>query len=346
MLALQRTLFTRSNLGLFLLNRQSFEDYTFLVPENEYNRVFGIDYNLATADNTWTGKFYLHKSFQPGDFKGNLSTEATLSYNTRKYNVTTDFLYIDNDFRSDLGYIPRTDVFKSRNLVGRSFYPKSGIITRHGFQLLTSLYWQPSLDLKKTDHDLEFSWSAYLRDLSTFELRASNQYIFLTRDFDPTRTQGATPLPGNNGYTFNQATILYQSNMAQLFSYNVESTIGQFYNGQNTNLRGTLSFRYQPWVLFSLVFNYSGIRLPEPYSDADIWLLSPKIDITFSKSLFWSTLVQYSNQRENLGLNSRLQWRFAPLSDLYLVYNDNYFTDNFSPRFRSINLKLTYWLNI
>ena len=65
-----------------------------------------------------------------------------------------------------------------------------------------------------------------------------------------------------------------------------------------------------------------------------------------SKSLFWSTLVQYSNQRDNLGINSRLQWRFAPLSDLYLVYNDNYIISDFGPRFRSIKLKVTYWLNI
>jgi hypothetical protein len=86
--------------------------------------------------------------------------------------------------------------------------------------------------------------------------------------------------------------------------------------------------------------------LPEPYASADIWLVTPKIDITFNKKLFWSTLVQYSNQRANLGINSRLQWRFAPLSDLYLVYNDNYFTETFAPRFRSINLKLTYWLNL
>ena len=51
--------------------------------------------------------------------------------------------------------------------------------------------------------------------------------------------------------------------------------------------------------------------------------MTPRIDVTFSKSLFWSTLVQYSNQRGNKGINSRLQWRFAPLSDLYPVYNDN-----------------------
>ena len=99
-------------------------------------------------------------------------------------------------------------------------------------------------------------------------------------------------------------------------------------------------------MFFSLNFNYDKISLPDPHPSADIWLISPKFDITFSRTLFWSTLVQYSNQRDNLGINSRLQWRFAPLSDLYIVYNDNYFVNSFAPKVRSINLKLTYWLNI
>jgi hypothetical protein len=107
-----------------------------------------------------------------------------------------------------------------------------------------------------------------------------------------------------------------------------------------------MNFRVQPKAVFSLAMNYDRIELPDPYSSGDIWLLSPKVDITFSKSVFWSTLIQYSNQQDNLGINSRLQWRFAPLSDLYLVYNDNYFVNQFSPRYRSINLKIQYWLNI
>ena len=76
------------------------------------------------------------------------------------------------------------------------------------------------------------------------------------------------------------------------------------------------------------------------------FLQDENIDFTFTKNIFWSTLIQYSNLTNNLGINSRLQWRFAPLSDLYLVYNDNYYTQDFGPVFRSINLKLTYWLNI
>ena len=107
------------------------------------------------------------------------------------------------------------------------------------------------------------------------------------------------------------------------------------------------SWRLQPYFTSSVQINYDNIDLPDPYSDAEIWLIGPRIDLTFNKKLFWATFIQYSSQRDNFSINSRLQWRFAPLSDLYVVYNDNYFIDNiFAPRFRSFNVKLTYWLNI
>jgi hypothetical protein len=258
----------------------------------------------------------------------------------------TDFVYVDEDFRSDLGFIPRTDIFKSGNRIRRNFYSKNGKINRQSINVSSMIFWRPNLDFKKTDHRYLVSWDAEFRNQATWLFSYTNNYIFLTRAFDPTRTTGGTPLPSNTGYTFNQFTTTYQSNLAKVVSFNATSTLGQFYNGHNFSASSILTLRMQPWVLFTLAMNYDGIRLPNPYPDANLWLVSPKIDITFSKSLFWSTLVQYSNQRNNLGLNSRLQWRFAPLSDLYLVYNDNYFTDNFGPRFRSINLKLTYWLNI
>ncbi len=151
---------------------------------------------------------------------------------------------------------------------------------------------------------------------------------------------------GVHDYTFNQVSAQYTSNATRRFTYSGSVTTGEFFNGSIFSFGTEVALRFQPWAQVSLAMNYDGIRLPEPHSDADIWLLSPRIEITFSKSLFWSTLIQYSNQRENFGINSRLQWRFAPLSDLYLVYNDNYYIDPVSPRYRSINLKVTYWINI
>ncbi len=88
--------------------------------------------------------------------------------------------------------------------------------------------------------------------------------------------------------------------------------------------------------------------MPAPYNDADLFLIGPKFEFTFTRSLFFTTLVQYNNQLDNINLNARFQWRYKPVSDSFLVYTDNYFT---SPMFlgarnRAIVFKMTYWLNL
>ena len=346
MLALQRKVAKRSNVGAFLVNRESFGDDEFLDEENRYNRIIGADYNLASEDGIWEGKFYAHKSFQPGDHKGNLSSQAMITYNTRNWAYIHDWVYINQDFRADLGFVPRTDILKSGNGLTRSFYPKKGALSNHGVRLLSIIYWKPSQNLKKTDHIYRVSWEGNFKNQATLEAYFANNFIFLNAPFDPSRSPDGVPLPADEGYTFNQFNASYQSNNTRLLTYGAEATIGQFFNGSQYSFGGQLGYRIQPWAQLSLALNYDGIRLPDPHNDADLWLLTTRVNITFSKSLFWSNIFQYSNQRDNLGINSRLQWRFAPLSDLYLVYNDSYVTSRFAPRFRSINLKLTYWLNI
>jgi hypothetical protein len=202
------------------------------------------------------------------------------------------------------------------------------------------------LDFKKTDYALRGSWEARFKDFSMVSASFNNRFTYLTEDFEPTGKDDAIALPGNFGYHYNSLDFEYRSDSRKIFAYSAESEIGRFFNGKRYSVQGMMTYRIQPKVFISLLFDYNKIELPQPYSSADLWLLSPKIEVTFNKSLFWSTLVQYSTQQDNLGFNSRLQWRFAPLSDLYLVYNDNYFVDSFAPRSRSINLKLTYWLNI
>ena len=173
-----------------------------------------------------------------------------------------------------------------------------------------------------------------------------NNYTFLIDGFDPSNTDGGIPLPSDQGYYYTNFEMEFNSDRRKVFSYRIEPSYGGFFNGERLSIKSELSLRFQPKAFLSLLVDYNNISLPSPYSSADLWLISPKVEITFSKSIFWSTLIQYSNQNDNLGLNSRLQWRFAPLSDLFIVYNDNYFVNNFEPKNRSINLKLTYWLNI
>ncbi|MBM1107950.1 hydrolase [Aurantibacter crassamenti] len=346
MLAFQQRVFSRSNIGVFFINKQSFKEYDFIAPEDEYNRVLGMDFNLASQDNTWNGKLFLHKSFNPNDNEGNVAAGSTLRYNSRKFNLFLKGIFVDEDFRSDLGFIRRTDVFKNIISLERVFWPVTGPFQSHSLRVRPITFWKPSDNFSNTDYDFKSTWETALKNQVKFGVELTNSFTYLFEDFDPTNTDDAIELPKNHGYHYNYFTLTYESDKRKIFGYEFESTIGRFYNGKRFSIISEMSLRFQPKVFLSLQLNYDKVNLPKPYPSADIWLVSPKIDVTFSKSLFWSTLVQYSNQKDNLGFNSRLQWRFAPLSDLYLVYNNNYFVNAFAPRFSSINLKFTYWLNI
>ena len=346
MLAFQKKMFSRSNLGFFMVNRQAFGDDAYISANEKYNRVVGIDYDLASPDNVWRGNFYVHKSFQPDDSKGNLAAQSILYYDDRLWRFAADFVYVDEDYQADLGFVPRKDVFKTGQSATRRFYPKKGTISSHSLGALAVNFWRPNQNYRHTDYTYRLSYDIAFTNQATFGVQLLNNYIYLTNSFDPTRTEGALPLPGEMGYTFSQANAEYVSNPSKLFSYTASASAGEFFNGHQYSIGGQLNYRWQPWANFSVAVNYDKILLPDPYPSADLWLVSPRAEVTFSKSLFWSTLVQYSNQRDNIGVNSRLQWRFAPLSDLFFVYNDNYFSNQFAPKFRSVSLKLTYWLNI
>ena len=343
-LALQQKVFSRSNVSFLFINRQDTSNKDFIIAEEKYNRVVGIDYNLANIDNSWNGKFYAHKSFTPNLDSKNYSTGTRLDYSSKKWRFRASGLYIGENFKSDLGFIRRTDIFKIDPKAEYLLFPKQGKINRHNFNVVPIIVWKPELNFQLADYNIISSWNAEFNNTSRISVSIFNRYIYLFDEFDPSFSDGLS-LAMNTDYTFSSIEFNLQTDTRKPFSFKIKPSMGQFFNGFKYTFDTEVNYRVQPKFLFSIRVRYDKIELPKPYSNNNIWLVSPKINITFTKSLYWSTLVQYSSLQENLGINSRLQWRFAPLSDLFLVYNDNYFTDSeFAPRFRSINLKITYWL--
>lgn len=343
-LALQQKVFSRSNVSFLFINRQDTSNKDFIIAEEKYNRVVGIDYNLANIDNSWNGKFYAHKSFTPNLDSKNYSTGTRLDYSSKKWRFRASGLYIGGNFKSDLGFIRRTDIFKIDPKAEYLLFPKQGKINRHNFNVVPIIVWKPELNFQLADYTIISSWNAEFNNTSRISVSIFNRYIYLFEEFDPSFSDGLA-LAMNTDYTFSSIEFNLQTDTRKPFSFKIKPSMGQFFNGFKYTFDTEINYRVQPKFLFSIRARFDKIELAKPYSNNNIWLVSPKINITFTKFLYWSTLVQYSSLQENLGINSRLQWRFAPLSDLFLVYNDNYFTDSeFAPRFRSINLKITYWL--
>lgn len=345
-ISLQQKVFSRSNISLLFINKQATKDYDFLAPEDEYNRVLGIDYVLASKDNTWSGKYFFHKSFSPGVTSNDYSAGFRTEFNNRRLGVRISGVYVGDNYRSDLGFVRRTDIFKVNPQFELKFWPKKGSIQRHSFSFTPISIWRPELNYENSDYTIISRWEANFKNNSQLRVSMFNRFTRLYDPFDPTGTDGAVELPGNQNYYYTSFEASFRSDQRKTVFYRVNPSVGQFFNGSKYSLEANMTLRLQPYFSGSFQLNYDKIELPNPYPDASILLIGPRIDITFTKSIFWATFLQYSTQRENFSINTRLQWRVAPLSDLFLVYNDNYATDIFSPRFRSINLKFTYWFNI
>jgi len=353
-LALQHKLFSRSNLSFLFINKQATQDYDFLNDtdaddsNNSYNRVIGLDYNLASKNNTWNGKYYFHKSFSPNLNGKDFSTGASTEYNSRYFNASISGVYVGDDFNSELGFVRRTDIFKAVADVQLNFWPKRGIFNRHSLSFFGIFTLSPeALNGGITDRLHALRWQSNFKNQSELTFRLIHRYTFLfDNDFDPTGTDGAIKLPIGSEYDYSNVSFEYRSDRRKQFSYSIEPSYGDFYNGTKFSFEGQFRYRVQPYFSASAQVNYDNIQLPDPYPDASIWLIGPRFDVTFTKKIFWSTFVQYSNQNDNFGVNTRLQWRVKPLSDLFVVYNDNYFVNIFSPRSRSLSLKFTYWLSI
>jgi hypothetical protein len=343
---LQQKLFSRSNVSFMFINKEATKDYDFLAEEDKYNRIIGVDYRLASEDNSWVGKYFLHKSFSPGIKSKNYSAGFSTEYFNRDFNVRVNGVYVGDNYESDLGFLRRTDIFKISPQITRTFWPIQSKIQKHSFSITPIFIWKPELNFKNSDYAIISKWQANFLNTAEFTVEMNNRFTYLFDAFDPTASAESNPLPAGNGYEYTSFSMSYRSDQRETLSYRIAPSIGSFFNGEKYSISANLAWRIQPKFSGSIQVNYDKINLPDPFSDASIWLIGPKIDLTFNKSLFWSTFVQYSSQQENFGINTRLQWRFAPLSDLFIVYNDNYYTTNFAPRFKSLNLKFTYWLNI
>ncbi|WP_075350828.1 carbohydrate binding family 9 domain-containing protein [Algoriphagus marinus] len=352
MVSLQQKVFARSNISAFLVNKQTFEspkEYSDSL-YNEWDRTFGAEYNLASADNKITGKFFYHQNINQAKVDSAFTTGMDLQYSVPEWSLNMRAQVIGANYAPEVGFVRRRDIQQLAMTYRRSFFPSSGGIQRHGPGLDFDILGNDTYGM--LDWDANILYDITWRSSAQFSMRLRRQYTYLFNGFDPSGTDGV-PLPANTEYTTNLIIARYQSDERKKLSYELSTRSGEYFNGMRWNLEGSIQWRYQPLGFTSIDFAYNGIRLPAPYNDANLFLIGPRFDFTFSKSLFWTTFVQYNSQIDNVNINSRLQWRFAPVSDIFLVYTDNYLAESQEgfiqfggSKSRAIVFKMTYWLNL
>jgi Domain of unknown function (DUF5916)/Carbohydrate family 9 binding domain-like len=341
-LTLQRRVLDRSNIGFIFVNK----DVTGTIPgiTTLNNSNVGMEFNLASRSNTWTGKLLGLKSFTDGKDGHDLVLAGNIQYLNKFWQLYLQNEYVGKNYTAAVGYVPRVGYDKISPLILRNFFPKKGVILSHGVQITSNYFFNENM--QRTDNESVLSYIMTFRNRSTITVSGINDYVQLQQPFDPTNTRKDSLAIGTQ-HRYNTLDILINSKPQSVFTYSIEATGGGYYdNGHRLSFSGTVGYRFQPYVNIAINGNYTDLRLPAPYGDTRFTLIGPKVDVTFTNTLYFTTYVQYDDQQKNMNVNTRFQWRYRPASDFFIVYGENSIPSPYTPKNRQLIIKWTYWWNI
>ena len=340
---IQKKVFSRSTIGAIFVNKQQLN-----IPANwlgnDYNRVVGLEYNLAARNNFLTGKLFSQKSFTPKTIASEEFAQGlNVAYSRKNYLLEFLQLYVGKDFNAETGYVPRRNFLEVVPRVTLKFYPKEGLLEYHGLMTELTNFYKP--DTKAlTDRSLGLDYFFIFKNRAKFEVKGYNHYVLLQQDFDPTNKESNYLMSGTN-YNWNELSAMFTSDNRKSLKYDLQTGFGGYFNGNRWFAKGSLNYKFQPYGYISLLYSYNSLSLPLPWQRTGFWLIGPKLDITFTDKLFFTTYVQYNEQADNVNINARFQWRYKPVSDFFLVYTDNYFPGSMNVKNRAVVLKVSYWFN-
>jgi len=354
--SISRRVLKRSTIKGYYMGREAFmsDQKKKENPLDRYGRNAGIEMTYTSNKGDLQSWYGFHQSFKYGINKDAHFTYGGGGYFGRKVSGFINYSQMGTNYYADMGFVNRIENYDAEldttirlgykslfTQIGYTMFPKKGMLNTHEISFNNSMIWNPTgtFNERTTEVIYEFKF----KNTSELQFGANNQDVHL---LFPTSFTDYDPLPKGN-YRYGNFSAKYKSDNRSKFNIGAGIREGSFYNGNIQQYTLTLNYRTQPWGNFGVAFEQNRLKFPHPYGKADLFLVAPRIEINFSNNLFWTTFIQYNTQRNNLNINSRIQWRYKPMSDVFLVYTDNYFSDPFMKnRNRAIVFKMNYWLNL
>lgn len=349
--AFQQRLFKRSTIKGIFINRQA----TGKESTSEYSRNAGVEFDYINPSGRFNNSLLFHASFTSEKLSKNYYYGFNGGFTNKNIRANWLFESVGENFITDVGINPRLENFNSATeasirvgfkKIDTSFEyifvndNQAKKIANHGPKTAHLIFLNPDGSLNESNNSLEYSFN--FRNTAIFEL--NNEFNRINLLF-PTSLIGDEfePLPVDD-YSFLRSGVRYRTDRRKLFIFEGAANYGGFYNGNLLNINVETSYRIQPWANFGLVYDYNNIQLGEGFGDKELHLLRFTGNFTFTKNLLFNNVLQYNTQGENFSIFSRFQWRFAPMSDLFVIFNQNQNTNGLGIQNRGFIVKLTYWL--
>ena len=335
-LRLRRQLLASSDVGIMFLNKDA--------AGTHYNRAFGADANFRFFRNLNLNG-YAAKTFSPtrapapktpAPTGSDMSTRLSVNYPSAVWNIRASYTAIGERFDDELGFVPRLGVKKFDGSIGNHFRQKSTWLREiyPHFEWHNIDRWNGNLDSRYLDYHVLFRF----QNGGSSEPGINSNVEQLTAPFVLSRRNNIVLKPGR--YDFSEFFLWYEPDPSAVVGLTGRFAIGDFYSGTLQSYKGGATIRPSERVNVQTTLTHNRYRLPE--GDFNTSLLTSRINYSFSTRLFVNALIQYNSDARQWSTNVRLDLIHRPLSDFFLVYNDQRDSKNGDLLNRALIAKMTY----
>ena len=288
------------------------------------NDGYGVDASLSFYQNVRFDA-YLAATKTEGRDGDNLSYRGLFDYVGDKYGVQVERLVVEPNFLPEVGFVRRTDMRRNYGLLRYSPRPRN-------VPNLRRLSTQASVNYLTNNHDrldtreLSGRVEAEFTNSDLFSVLHTNSFERLVRPF--AIATGVTLPVGT--YDFHTTRIGYIGGQQRRYSGEIVYEFGPFYNGDRRSIAiNTARLQVTPQVSLEPSFSINWVDLVQGSFTAKV--ARTRATYTITPRMFVSGIVQYNSAGTSFGSNVRFRWEYRPGSELFVVYTDDYNTDELRP---------------
>jgi hypothetical protein len=243
-----------------------------------------------------------------------------IDYPNDLWDISLVYKWLGDGFDPSLGFVPRPNVqIVNFNVVFQP-RPKRPILGLHVRQMFNEFE-------NTLVTDLDGKWESYRIFMAPINWRLESGDRFeanvvpvgerLTAPFEI--AQGVVIPEGT--YHWNRYRLEAGLAAKRRFSGQFTWWFGDFYTGRLNEYQ--LTAAWKPSALFITEFNATRNegRLAEGSFTQQV--VGTRLRVNVSPDLQFNSYVQYDNESDSFGTNTRVRWTFTPAGDLFVVYNHN-----------------------
>ncbi len=308
---IRTNVFPRATVGSIITNVEQVDGY---------NRALGFDtkYRFWTSSefNAWYTKVW-----DDTDILNDQAGHASLQLQNDTYEAGGSFTSVGANYAPALGFVRRLDMREYSGNLG--YNPTVEIAAIPGirrFNIGTNYDYVEGQDRVKQSTYWSGSISAEFSRNQNITLSANREFERLFSPF-PIRPDAIIPA---GEYTFDRVGLSITTDESQRVFGSASAGIGEFFNGNRTEIGGSIGFRQSKHLHVEANLDHSIIDLPITNGEFEATTVSTSILGALSRKLFAKALIQYDNFSRDLQANLRVNWIHTPGSDLFFVINTSY----------------------